>query len=510
MKNPVIFYHLWPVGEWERINKEIFGEVVSSGLVNRIEKIVICVNSDLDFDKIDLFGISRDKAEFIRVPDNRTEWPTLQILYERYLGQVDVPILYMHCKGARYSANDSIYDQVNSWNDGMIYFNVTKWKNCINLLTQGKYAVGIRAERMPVAHYSGNFWWINSRNLRLLLNPKTQIQTFQNRHGAEFWIGRLGLSYLHDLDSKKLPFGYSAVVSKSQYVEKIENNKNLCIFKNDNYDLKWVESTNIDSEIYSKGNGIKFNSVVECYLTYIVNNYENLAKYTYFLKSGSFYQIPNMIHYLKNNYLKFNAFGKLVTTDSNSGAPNHPGLPIKELWEKHLDIECPESFTFTAGSVFGVSREEIQKYSKGFYVNILNSIEQKDNPIEDFCFERLWKDFFTLSVKEKLKKGSQSSGDLLTGFHDEVDVITNPEIDFVELVKNSEKKYILYVVGEMNHTELYDYISNKFDNKTSDYASKEFTSWKCFVLDSSYIKNNLTKKKKILQPLAQHIKEFFS
>lgn len=523
MNNPVVFYHLWPVGEWERINEEIFSSIVDSGLSDRISLMHICVNSDIDFSEISLHGIPSDKVQFHRIPDTQSEWPTLDILYNTYLNEPNTPILYMHCKGARFTSNDAIYNAVTSWTRGMTYFNVSKWRKCLNLLSQGRHSVGIRVERLPVAHYSGNFWWINSSSLRLLLNPKTQNQTYQNRHGAEFWIGRLGLNYLYDTDLKRLHFTYGNVIGKEQYETYGVNEKSICMYGVDSSNISWLDSTGIDYEVYVKGNGLNFNSSVACYFTYIVNNYNNLADYVYFLKSDSNRQIPNLHIILKNRYIKFQSFGSLRVTDTNKGLPNHPGLDIEATWNKYLDEECPSSFTFTAGSVFGVSSKEIKKYPIEFYQKVLQNMEKKDVPVEDYCFERMWESFFTLTLKNKPKEnlGSGVSLNLLNNVEVERPRYTTGDTYLMweesykedtileDLVRNIEnKKYIIYFKGDINHDEFQRFLSLDFDKRNSQYTEHKFNGWKCFILDTEYYTSNVTKKKKIIQPLVQHIKEF--
>ena len=508
MNNPVIFYHLWTVGEWDRVNKGIFTEIANSGLGNRIDKMYICVNTDIDFKEINLYGIPENKVEFIRIPDTKSEWPTLDLLYSKYIKIPNTPVLYLHCKGARFTNNDNIYGPVNSWTNGMTYFTVTKWKKCINFLNSGKSSVGIRVERIPSVHYSGNFWWINSNSIKFLADPTKQDQGFGNRHGAEFWIGRLGINNLFDLDPKRNSFGYSLVIPESKYLEIIT--KEICVFNENNFDIRWLSNLTQDYSIYSKGNGISNNSSVECYLTYIIENYNKLAKYTYFIKGDSIAKIPNLLILLKNNYIKFNGFGTFKTTDTNKGLPNHPGLDIEECWNRYFSSVCPSSFNFIAGSVFGVTREEILKYSKEFYQNILDTMEKKDHPKEDYCFERMWKDFFTSDVNEKLLE-NPSSGELLTKYPN-VKIITNSEFkkdDIINQIKEFvDFKYIVYSRDDLVNTDLSIISNEENDSKISDPYVVTIADTKVFVLDVKYFLDNERKTKKIIKPLEQTINDF--
>jgi hypothetical protein len=76
----------------------------------------------------------------------------------------------------------------------MLYFNVEKWKNCLNNLeTNDTTAVDLREE--PTLHYSGNFWWAKASYIVSLPEPIlfSNLEKYPNplnsqRHNQEFWI----------------------------------------------------------------------------------------------------------------------------------------------------------------------------------------------------------------------------------------------------------------------------------------------------------------------------------
>lgn len=503
MNAPVVFYHLWPVGRWKDVNASIFSEIVSSGLSLKMDKMYLCVNSDIAEEEIDLCGIDATKVEIVRIPDTQSEWPTIDLLYSKYVNTQSTPILYMHCKGARFGLDHPQSAAIGCWNEGMTYFNVTNWKKCVKLLESGKHSVGIRVERLPVAHYSGNFWWINSSSLRLLLNPKTQIQTITNRHGAEFWIGRLGVNYLHDVDVQRNHFGYGLVIPKSKYAIPT-GERSICVYECDNSSLSWLGETDIDSTVYSNTD-IKHSSVVLAYLQYIIDNYDNLSQLTYFLKSNAKVAIPNLNIILRNRYLKFTSLGVFKTTDNKDGSPNHPGLPIESVWSRCFTNTCPDSFTFIAGSCFVVTKSEILAHSKSFYQSIIDSVEDKDNPIDDYCFERLWESFFTLGVSQKLNVESQSSGELLTSSPKYVliyDELFNKDTIFDQIVTSSAE-FIVFINSIDKYESVKNDILSSIDGNISDRDYVDYISedLKYCILRSSYVKNNVRKKKKIIEPL---------
>lgn len=518
MNKPVIFYHLWTVGEWIRINKNIFSRISESGLSDAMEKMFICVNTDIDFNEIDTFEIDRSKVEFIRVVNNQSEWPTLETLYNKYVTSVDTPILYLHCKGARFQEGHQFYESVDSWTSGMAYFTVNKWKKCVSLLSQGKLTVGIKNERLPVPHYSGNFWWVNSSALRRLPHPRSQEQSFRNRHGAEFWIGILGYDNLFNLDIRKTAFNYVNIFRPEQYEEADLSKKHICMFDNGG-NVDWVNYQDMDYTIYKKGNNINNLSVLEAYFTYILTNYDNLPEYIYFLKSTAIKDIPNLPILLKNNYSIFTYFGAFKTTDENDGHPNHPGLPLKEFWNCYFEDACPDRFTFIAGSNFGVSKKEILRHTKETYSLVLRSITNKDNPDEDYCMERMWKDFFTGSLKGKalLKDSSLSyvierpritAPTLLIIWPESYKMFSENFYQYLINAISETNRYVVILSGNIDESELTRYLIQFDDTQDFEYKDISFSGWKMMLISTRYIISNKNKKKTIVKNTEEHIRDF--
>lgn len=518
MKSPVIFYHLWPVGEWERVNKNIFSKIVESGLSNSISKMYICVNSDIDFSLIELHNIPSEKVEFIRVPNTNSEWPTLDKMYSEFINEKDVPILYLHCKGARFTEKDFTYKSVISWVDGMSYYNVTKWRSCISYLEQGRLSVGIRVARMPVPHYSGNFWWINSNSLSLLINPKTTDHSANNRYGAEFWIGRLGINNLFDVDMKRLQFNYNNVISTKEYVDSSITNKGICMYKIGNNDCSWANRYGIRVDVYKKEENTR-DSRVSAYVRYIIDNYNSLPKYVYFLTSNSV-NINNIEYHLKSNYERFHPIGYGRVTDDSNGLPNHPGLPIKEIWEGLFETECPEKFQFTPGSSFGLSSKEIKKYSYDFYIKLLKNIDKYDKGVEDYCFERMWESFFTLNLSEIKQRKKVNLEKSLTSSSNDVDFFIKKLPDFKfekiniveigadidgywnKILSNISSKKSLIMGGDVVQQELEKLIQSNYsinNNNSSEFVEFSFCTWNAILVDNEILIKNRSKKKTFIQ-----------
>lgn len=394
MKNPVIYYHLWREGDWKNITKKIFETIVSSGLSEHIEAINICVNDNRPVEDIELFGLDESKVSIRRINDTRTEWPTLEALYEDNFRESDIPILYLHSKGASYKDDDPRKKAVESWVDGLLYYVVEEWRKCLSTLRLGGISVGANKRNDPSVHFSGNFWWIMSDAIKALPNPKMQNQTFDNRYGAELWIGALGSINLKN--NGLVGFNYNKVIPRSAYFknQKVDvHYKNICLHVDNNMNLNAFDESRLPFEMYRNG----FNSYAISYLDYIINNYESLPDYTYFVRTSQLVQhCPNLFDYVEKGDPKpFEFISRNILECNSLGEPHHPGLPLQRFWDAiYSEYSCPEKFTFGAGGQFVVSRDLILSNSLDFYVTVRSLISTRINPIEDNVLERLWGNIF--------------------------------------------------------------------------------------------------------------------
>lgn len=140
------------------------------------------------------------------------------------------------------------------------------------------------------------------------------------------------------------------------------------------------------------------------YLYHIVNNYDNLNEYTYFLQADPSYHCHEIIH-IMNNMLpnkSIEFFGAYGNEGIFSGCvPVHPnGLPMYYFFDllfnmtlKHSDI-----ISFYGGAQFVVSRETIRLRPKNFYKFLLKFLSYDINPIEGYIIERLWPYIFDVNI----------------------------------------------------------------------------------------------------------------
>ena len=175
-----IFYHLALMKNWREVDAEIMGKLKSSGLLERADMFV------------------RNECKDIEL----YEFPTLNMLDE-FSVRHDYSILYIHTKGVS-RTEKSIAD----WRECLLYWNVERWKECVEKLNRGYDAVGINIVDKPARHFQGNFWWANTEHIRRLGTVQSvkfpPRHDLSDRHKAEFWIlsqpARIYTPYHHGIN----------------------------------------------------------------------------------------------------------------------------------------------------------------------------------------------------------------------------------------------------------------------------------------------------------------------
>lgn len=188
-----VFHHLYPANRWEMIFSEQMHRLCASGLYKAADHIHIGMNSaDV---RLPFY------LEKIKVHNNTTytdDVDTLVSLYEFCNKNPNYKVLYFTNLGV---TQDTL--NKSGWRLMLQYFNIDKWKECIDLLesydcvgAEGHFGVidnrpgvGPDTDTLYVPHYSGNWWWatskyINSLNIEYISrNIKDRI-----RERAEAWI----------------------------------------------------------------------------------------------------------------------------------------------------------------------------------------------------------------------------------------------------------------------------------------------------------------------------------
>ena len=183
-----------------------------------------------------------------------------------------------------------------------------------------------------------------------------------------------------------------------------------------NENVEWTKQFS-NVIIYNKGTLLsdEFNQILlsnvgregHTYYKYIYDNYDNLDHYTVFLQGNPFDHSPNLIMNL-NNYINtkdinidFEFLSETVIESNVSNCPHHPGLPLKDTYEKIFDKRKEHmELTFGCGAQFIVSRKLILNKPKDFYLKIVEILQNDINPIEGFVMERFHKMIFESKLYE--------------------------------------------------------------------------------------------------------------
>ena len=173
-----IYFHIAQIGNYEKVCEEIFDSIIKSGILqNSVLYLSILGKNE------NIFNIESETI-FKNSNINLGEFPTLEKIKEHSIKDIkNYNILYLHTKGVTTPNNLNIDD----WRKYMLYFNVTKFKDCIDIIKNND-TCGVDLRKDPVLHYSGNFWWSKSNYLKTLPDFKNMPIILSERHKSEFWI----------------------------------------------------------------------------------------------------------------------------------------------------------------------------------------------------------------------------------------------------------------------------------------------------------------------------------
>jgi len=181
MSNIVVFFHIATINRYQLIVDEILEKIINSGLYSEAKKIYVTILGDghvclPKLEKIEICYQSNNIAE--------TETPTINLIKEYSDNNINDYILYTHVKGV---TSDLKNDCINDWRKYMSYFNIEKWKYCVDILKENDTCgVDLRVE--PSLHYSGNFWWSTCKHISGLVRVNDRPIILSERHKCEFWI----------------------------------------------------------------------------------------------------------------------------------------------------------------------------------------------------------------------------------------------------------------------------------------------------------------------------------
>lgn len=176
----VAFLHSLTVGGDTSIIGELLKVVESSGLLERLDRLYI-VNVGDEIALPETWGQFGDKVKLINYSHDGTlgEATTIRLLHSFCREHPESKVLYLHTKGISY--RDS-FETIDDWRRLMTYFVVERFEDCLKEL-ESNDAVGCNLLESPHRHFSGNFWWSNSRHI-----AKLEPVGVDDRHAVEWWI----------------------------------------------------------------------------------------------------------------------------------------------------------------------------------------------------------------------------------------------------------------------------------------------------------------------------------
>lgn len=185
----------FPVGR--PIIESQINTLIESGIIEHSELFFYC---NYDIANYDWLKERLKDYKNISYIDNHIEprdWeiPTLKSLKD-YCDSVseETYVLYIHHKGVTHIGNEA----VNDWRNLMMYFNVTKWRECVEQLDNGHDTAGVLWRgNYHHLHYSGNFWWAKSSYIKKLPAVRMPVE---NNYFGQFGLGPPG--YLHKMDAE--------------------------------------------------------------------------------------------------------------------------------------------------------------------------------------------------------------------------------------------------------------------------------------------------------------------
>jgi hypothetical protein len=191
--NIYIYFHICCINNWKDVFNNLFNKIKDSGLYDIIKEIRCGILGNHEFydplftdPKINIFGMSDNL--------NQYELFTLNKLYEDSKKE-KFKVLYIHTKGVRHN-NQNI--NVNDWIEYLSYFNIEKYKRCIELLDEYD-TVGVNLTKENPIHYSGNFWWSKSEYIN-----KLEVCKFTCYNSPEFWLTERNIGIYYNLWSSNV------------------------------------------------------------------------------------------------------------------------------------------------------------------------------------------------------------------------------------------------------------------------------------------------------------------
>lgn len=219
-----IVYFVCMTKLWKEKTILSFNNILKSRILddNNLNKLHVVSTGEVnDFQELKNIWI-HPKIEFTLFSNDLKvhEYPGIEKVKKISLENPNDNILYFHSKGITRG------NAASDWVEYMEYFNIIKYKNCLEYLNKDIDIVGVEYLDRPKPHMSGNFWWAKCNYINKLTLPKP----YSKRHEFEWFIGSFksfkAFSFHQSkIDTPRFP-GFNAS-SRSKYLVQFYKNKNF-------------------------------------------------------------------------------------------------------------------------------------------------------------------------------------------------------------------------------------------------------------------------------------------
>lgn len=285
-KNPKPFYIVYHIAainnntNWIHLTFRSYNKLVKCGILDdeNLKGVKISYLGEESNIKLLKSIWNHDKVEVIHFGENVKlyEFPAINLV-KTLSDNEDCNILYFHCKG-------TLHDQgkINDWIEYLEYFVIEKYKHCLDKLldydvvscnfypeTGGPcYKSPTYPFSLYTRHYSGNYWWTTSSNVRMIERLIYNNNTHVDRYVAEYWITSNYHAKLWSYYVSSINFGEKHEELKRSTYEGLEH-LNLNFYIENTYKhYNREELFEICSRCYASGRLSKLDRVCDVYLNF--------------------------------------------------------------------------------------------------------------------------------------------------------------------------------------------------------------------------------------------------
>ena len=211
------FYHIYcglnasqKENDWIPIVQLHIESLKTSQLINNLDTIHIgLIGLPHQRQQVKNF-LSENNISYTVVDEANHGWEQLtQNKLYKFAQVNDGNILYAHTKGGF-----NVTEQNVNWRKSMTYFNVIKWKDCIEKLSDfdavgchwhdfsGQSPPHLGGPHVGQRWFAGTFWWSKLNKIREIGHGPTM----QTRWDAEVWIGQIPNISVYDFTNNQGPY----------------------------------------------------------------------------------------------------------------------------------------------------------------------------------------------------------------------------------------------------------------------------------------------------------------